>query len=322
MKAFSYSQAQSFQGAVERFNEADAARYLAGGVDLLGEMKDSVLEPDRLVNLKPIPESDSIEAGDEIWTLGPNVTIGRLEKHGKLRERFPAIAEAARHVGSPQIRNMGTLGGNLAQHSRCWYYRHKDVQCLKNGGAQCYARLGDSRYHCLFTDNPCISPSVSNLATALMALEGRIHVLTEKGEEEWTLEDLYRDAWRNPMAHNSLAPADLIVRVIVPDAGRRSHYLQQSDRAEFDWALVSAAASARMEGGTLRDARLVVGCVAPGPYQLEEVNAMLEGKSLTEDLAASAAEKLLDKADPTPENAYKVPLAKTLARRCLMALAN
>lgn len=321
MKAFSYSQAQSFEGALERFHEASASQYLAGGVDLLGEMKDGLVEPDRLVNLKRIPESDTIEVDGDAWTFGPNVTIGRLEKHGELRKRLPALAEAAGHVGSPQIRNMGTLGGNLAQHSRCWYYRHKDIQCLKNGGARCYARQGDSRYHCLFTENPCISPSVSNLATALMALEGRIHVFTKNGEEEWTVEDLYREAWRNPMAHNSLSPSDLIVRVVVPDAGRRSHYLQQSDRAEFDWALVSAAASAQIEGGTLRDARLVIGSIAPGPFQLDEVNAMLEGKALTEDLAAAAAEKLLAKADPTAENAYKVPLAKALARRSLMALS-
>jgi xanthine dehydrogenase YagS FAD-binding subunit len=320
MKAFEYTQAQSVSGAVERFKEGKASRYLGGGVDLLGEMKDYLVEPDRVVDLKRIPGFATVERSGKELSLGAGVLLSRLEKDGEIRKRFPAIAEAARHVGSPQVRNMGTLGGNLAQHSRCWYYRHPDVECLKNGGDRCYARSGDSRYHCLFTENPCISPVVSNLASALMALGAKVHVFTGKGEEEWTLEDLYRDAWRNPTAHNSLSPGDLIVRVVVPDEGRRSHYLQQSDKADFDWALVSAAASARIEQGRLRAPRLVVGVIAPGPFQSEEVNGMLEGAELTEELAAAAAEKLLEGADATEENAYKVPLAKALARRCLLKL--
>lgn len=321
MKPFQYAQAQSYPGAVELYRDAPSSEYLGGGVDLLGQLKDSLVAPDRLVNLKRIPESDTIEHEKGAWTFGPGVTIRRLQDHPEIRKRFPAIAEACRHVGSPQIRNMGTLGGNLAQHSRCWYYRHKDIQCLKKGGELCYASIGESRYHCLFTNNPCISPAVSNLATALMALDARVFVLTGKGEQEWTVSKLFEDAWNTPTAHHSLKPGDLIVRVVVPDEKRRSHYLQQSDKAEFDWALVSAAASARLENGRLRDPRLVLGCVAPGPFQKAEANAILEGQSLTEELAAKAAEKLLEGAEPTAENAYKVPLAKALARRCLMQLA-
>lgn len=322
MNAFEYTQAQSYAGAAELYRDASSSQYLGGGVDLLGQMKDDLTTPKRLVNLKTISESDTIDQREAGWTIGPNVILARLQNHEEIKTRFPAIAEAARHVGSPQIRNMGTLGGNLAQHSRCWYYRQKDVKCLKNGGTQCYARSGDSRYHCLFTRNACISPAVSNLATALMALNGKVFVLTEEGEKEWTIEDLYASAWTDSEAHNSLKSGDLIVRVVVPDEGRRSHYIQQSDKAEFDWALVSAAASAKVEDGVLREPRIALGSVASGPYQVEEVNAMLEGQTLTEDLAAKAAEKLLDGAAESPENAYKVPLAKALARRCLMKLVS
>lgn len=321
MKPFEYAQAQSYPGALELYREAQSSEYLGGGVDLLGQLKDALVAPDRIVNLKRIPNSDTIEQENGAWTFGPGVTISRLQEHPEIGKRFPAIAEASRHVGSPQIRNMGTLGGNLAQHSRCWYYRHKDIQCLKNGGDLCYASIGESRYHCLFTDNSCISPAVSNLATALLALDARVFVLTDEGEQEWTVEKLFEDAWNTPTSHHSLKPGNLIVRVVVPDEKRRSHYLQQSEKAEFDWALVSVAASAKIESGVLRDPRLVLGCVAPGPYQVAEVNALLEGERLSGDLASKAAEKLLQGAEPTSDNAYKVPLAKALARRCLLQLA-
>lgn len=320
MKPFQYANARTFAGAGKLYRDAPSSAYLGGGVDLLGRMKDGLAEPERVVNLKKIPESGKIERKGNTWNLGPGVTIAQLQDHEEIGKAFPGIAEAARHVGSPQIRNMGTLGGNLAQHSRCWYYRHKDVQCLKNGGDVCYASVGDSRYHSLFTNNACISPVVSNLATALAALDATVVVRTSEGQKDWTIEDLFEDAWNDPAAHHSLKPGDLIVLVKIPDFKRRSHYMQQSDKAEFDWALVSAAASARVEGGVLRQPQLVLGAIAPGPYQLKEVNDMLEGQPLTETLAGKAAERLLEGAEATPENAYKIPLAKAIARRCLLKL--
>src|SRR6185295_13556767 len=149
MKAFEYASASSPASARELAG-ADG-RYLAGGMDLLSEMKEYIAQPKILVNIKSLPGLDKIERGEKVWSFGANVTISEIEDDEQIRKIFPALQQAAAEVGSRQIRNLGTLGGNLAQHSRCWYYRHRDIPCLKKGGDLCYARHGDNRYHSLFT---------------------------------------------------------------------------------------------------------------------------------------------------------------------------
>ena len=144
---------------------------------------------------------------------GANVTIAQIEDHPELKKTFPGLQQAAAEVGSRQIRNWGTVGGNLAQHSRCWYYRHRDVHCLKKGGDLCYARHGDNRFHSLFTGNTCISPVPSNLAIALGALDATVIVMKDGQEKRMSIPELYAAAWRDPEAHNSLAPGDLVLRV-------------------------------------------------------------------------------------------------------------
>ena len=231
---------------------------------------------------------------------------------------FPGLIQAAEDVGSPQMRNVATVGGNLAQHSRCWYYRHRDIRCLKKGGATCYAREGENKFHSLFSNATCISPVVSNLAVVLTALGARVVVQRGPKVETLSMGQLYELAWDNPRAHNSLRPTDLILRVEIPTAtGGRSVYVQMAEKSDFDWALVSCAAAARIDGKTLRSARVVLGVVAPIPWQVDEANAVLEGKELTEALAAQVADLILRDAEPLAHNAYKVPLAHALIRRTL-----
>src|SRR4029077_5118916 len=160
----------------------------------------------------------------------------------------PGLQQAAAEVGSRQIRNVATVGGNLAQHSRCWYFRHRDTLCLKKGGSTCFARDGENKYHSLFTGNPCISPVVSNLSVVLAALDATVVVLRDGKETRLSIAELYAKAWDNPTAHHSLNPGDLILKVEVPVANRRSAYQQVSEKAMFDWALVSCAAAAKVDG--------------------------------------------------------------------------
>ena len=219
------------------------------------------------------------------------------------------------------MRNVATVGGNLAQHSRCWYYRHRDIRCLKKGGATCYAREGENKYHCLFSGATCISPIVSNLATALTALGAGVVVQRGPKQETLTMARLYESAWENPRAHNSLKSTDLILRVEIPAvAGGRSTYLQMGEKSDFDWALVSCAAAAQVDGKTLHGVRVVLGAVAPVPWQVEAANQFLEGKELTDAVAARAADLILKEAEPLAHNAYKVPLAHALIRRTLATL--
>jgi xanthine dehydrogenase YagS FAD-binding subunit len=318
MKAFEYVSAQSAQSATDLVSKD--GRFIAGGIDILGEIKDAILEPKRLVNVKSLPNSREIKPGDQAWTIGTNVTVAELAAHAELRKIFPGLAEAAAEVGSPQIRNVATLGGNLAQHSRCWYYRHRDVRCLKEGGSTCYAREGENKFHALFSGNPCISPTPSNLAIALSALEATAHVQRAGKVVKMSMAELYDKAWSNPLAHHSLETADLIVHVEIPVRQTRSAYLQMAEKHDFDWALVSCSAAARVDGKKLTGTRVVLGQVAPIPYRSDEADKFLEGKTLDDAVAAKAADLLLAAATPFPHNAYKVPLAHALVRRTLQKL--
>src|SRR5271157_4418585 len=211
MQNFEYAIARSVDGAIEL--STPESRFLAGGIDLLGEMKEYITSPKRVIDLKLIPDLDRIDTSTSTWKIGANVTIAEIARNERIRATLPGLAEAASEVGSPQIRNVATLGGNLAQHSRCWYYRHRDLRCLKRGGSTCYAREGENKYHSLFSGNPCISPIVSNLAIILAALDGRVIVRRGKDEVALTIPDFYAKAWDNPEAHHSLGPTDLILRV-------------------------------------------------------------------------------------------------------------
>jgi xanthine dehydrogenase YagS FAD-binding subunit len=320
MKPFTYVTARTPAAACELAGEG--GRFIAGGVDLLGEMKEGLAAPARLVNVKELPGTRDLVPGDKQWTIGANVTLAALIAHPQLRGVFPALAEAAETVGSPQMRNQATVGGNLAQHSRCWYYRHRDLTCLKKGGKRCLAHGGENKYHSLYTKSQCLSPCVSNLAVALTALGATATVQRGGKTLTLTMADLYAKAWSSARRHNSLEPADLILRVSVPVVpGGRSTYVQMSEKRDFDWALVSCAVACRLEDGRLRGAHVVLGCVAPGPWEAKEANRFIEDRPPTAEAAAGAAEILLREAQPLEQNGYKVPLAQALVRRAVVKLA-
>jgi xanthine dehydrogenase YagS FAD-binding subunit len=216
---------------------------------------------------------------------------------------------------------VSTVAGNLAQHSRCWYYRHRDIQCLRKGGTTCFAREGEHKYHGLFSGNWCISPLVSNLATALATLDASVVVHRRDGERRMTIAQLYAPAWEDPSAHNALGPDDMITAIEIPVAARRSAFLHMSERSDFDWALVSCAAALELDGRVVRQARIALGAVAPVPYRDERAEAFLVGKLVDETTADGAAALILEKAEPLPQNAYKVPIARALIKRALLRAA-
>ena len=261
MKAFEYATAHSTDSA--RQLVTDHGAYLAGGNDLLGLLKEYLVSANILVNIKSLPGLSQIKRGEQFWTIGALVTVAQIENSAEIKKTFPGLHDAASEVSSQQIRNVATVGGNLSQHSRCWYFRHRDTLCLKKGGDLCYAHIGENRYHSLFTGNDCISPVVSNLAMAFTALDATAIVLRDGKETRMSMAELYQKAWGNPTAHNSLNPGDLILRVEIPTARAQSVYLQVSDKHAFDWALVSCAAAAKVAGGKLSQPRVAVGCISP-----------------------------------------------------------
>jgi xanthine dehydrogenase YagS FAD-binding subunit len=318
MNAFQYATALSPDSA--RQLVGDHGAYIAGGNDLLGLLKDYLVDPDIVVNIKSLPGLNSIQPGKDKWILGSLVKIAGLEDSAEIQKIFPGIHDAASEIASPQIRNVATVGGNLSQHSRCWYFRHRDTVCLKKGGDLCYARESDNRYHSLFTGNTCISPVVSSLAATFAALDATAIVLRNGKETPMSMDELYHRAWENPLAHNSLESGDLIVRVEIPTARTRSAYLQVSDKHAFDWALVSCAAAANVVDGKLDRPRVALGSISPVPHQVEAANAFLDGKVLNDETASLAADLILKDAKPLQQNAYKVPMARALIRRTLLKL--
>lgn len=317
MKTFEFVNAQSEESA--RDLAGRDGKYLAGGIDLLGEMKEYIVSPPRVVNIKSI-RSMNVVAVRSVLILGANVTIATVAGEPMVVKGWPALAEAASEVGSPQIRAVATVGGNLAQHSRCWYYRQRDLACLKRGGNTCYGRDGQNKYLSIFTGNPCISPAVSNLAVALSVFDTQIMVQRQGEQKVFSVAELYQDAWNNPLAQNSLQPGDLITGISVAPFEGKSAYLQMSEKSDFDWALVSCAVSGKIESGKITGARIALGSVAPVPLLCEEAAKSLEGKTLDEKSATEAANIALAKATPFAHNGYKVPIARALIRRALLKL--
>jgi xanthine dehydrogenase YagS FAD-binding subunit len=318
MKAFEYATALTTDSARELV--AGHGAYLAGGNDLLGLLKEYLVSANILVNIKSLPGMNQIEPGAKNWTIGALVTVGQIENSAEIKKTFPGLHEAASEVASPQIRNVATVGGNLSQHSRCWYYRHRDTLCLKNGGDLCYARNSENRYHSLFTGNDCISPVVSSLATTFAALDATAIVVRDGKETRMSMAELYQKAWKEVAAHNSLNPGDLIFRVEIPTARSRSAYLQVSDKHAFDWALVSCAAAAEIAGGKLKSPRVALGSISSVPHQVQAANDFLDGKTLDDATVSQAADMILAGATPLEHNGYKVPMAHALIRRTLLKL--
>ena len=327
MNPFRYVTARTPDDAIGLVGEK--GRYLAGGIDLLGEMKDYIVSPDVLVNVKGIRQPDDLGAIQKIdgatpaasgFRLGATVTVADIAANDALKQALPGLCEAAGEIGSPQIRNVASLAGNLLQHSRCWYYRQPDIVCLKRGGTTCYAKEGENKYLSLFSGCDCLSPVTSNLAVILSALDVRVEVKSGGKSRHLTMAELYHEAWKNPHAHNSLQPRDFLLGVHVPLTRARSAYRQQSEKGEFDWALVSCAAAGNVKDGRISQARLVLGVVAPVPRMVAEVNDFLEGQPLNDTTASKAADLLLKGAKPLAQNGYKVPLAHALIRRTLLAL--
>jgi xanthine dehydrogenase YagS FAD-binding subunit len=319
MKAFEYATALSTDSARELV--ASNGAYLAGGNDLLGLLKEYLVPaPDILVNIKSLPGMGEIVRSENKWVIGALVTVGEIERDAEVAKVFPGLRDAASEIASPQIRNVATVGGNLSQHSRCWYFRHRDTVCLKKGGDLCYARNSENRYHSLFTGNDCISPVVSSLATTFAALDATAIVLRDGKEILMNMADLYQKAWKDVAAHNSLNPGDLILRVRIPTLRTRSAYMQVSDKHAFDWALVSCAAAANVVAGKLIQPRVALGSISPVPHQVQAANDFLDGKTLDDATASQAADMILAGATPLEHNGYKVPLAHALIRRTLLKL--
>jgi xanthine dehydrogenase YagS FAD-binding subunit len=331
MKAFRLANPTTLDQVVEilKANRTRGARgraqILAGGQDLLTEMKEHLAEPDVVVNLKGIGGLDEIrvEAGGAI-AIGALAKLADLEEHEGVRKHVPLLAEAARSVASPQIRSVGTVGGNLCQRPRCWYFRNEHAKCIKKGGSECFSHDGENKYNAILGGGPSWIVHPSDLAPALVALEARATIRGGAGERTVPLEQFFTlPSEGSILQENVLQEDEVLTRVDVPaqPSGTRGTYLKFKERGSFDFALASVAVSLALEGGKVARARLVLGGVAPIPWRAPEAEAALVGQALDEATMRRAAEAAVHGAEPLSKNAYKVPLAKGLVVRALQSLA-
>jgi xanthine dehydrogenase YagS FAD-binding subunit len=293
----------------------------AGGIDLLDHLKERLLEPPRVVDLKTIPDLNGIAVTAGGVRIGPLATLAQVAAHPGLRQALPALAQACGEAASPQIRNVATIGGNLLQRPRCWYYRLESYRCLKKGGDVCYAVGGENRYHAIFGGGPSYATHPSNAAVALLALGASFVLEGPQGTRTVPAAEFFTPPSHDAERENQLAPGELLLEIAVPGAHSRSTYDEVRERAAFDWPLVSVAAALRLEGGTVRDARIVLGAVAPVPWRVPRAEQALTGKPLDDASATAAAGAAAFGAAPLSDNGYKVGLVRTLVRRTLLSLA-
>jgi xanthine dehydrogenase YagS FAD-binding subunit len=308
----------------------DATQLMAGGQDLLGMMKDYLYTPAHVIDLKRISGLNSItfdpKAGLRIGAL---TTITQLADNADVQLHYPALADAAGSVGSVQIRNVGTVGGNLCQRPRCWYFRNENIHCLKKGGDTCYSAADDAqnKYHAIFGGGPCHIVHPSDLAPALLGLGASVNVTSHTtGNRTIPMAQFYLlPADGGLYQEHVLKPDEIVTSVSVPISAfaKKSIYLKFREKESFDWSLVSVAMAADTEGGVVRDSRIVFGGVAQIPWRVPHAEAALKGHALSDQAAVANAAKLaVAGAVPLAQNAYKVTLAQTLIKRAAMALAS
>jgi xanthine dehydrogenase YagS FAD-binding subunit len=292
---------------------------LAGGTDLLDQLKERLLQPERVVNIKRIEELRGVQDTGKGLDIGALTTITQLEK----LEQYPVLAQAAASIATPQLRHMGTLGGNLCQRPRCWYFRGRQYPCLKKGGYKCYAVEGLNKYHAIFGGGPSFIVHPSDAAPALQALGATLEIYGPDGRREVPVEGFFQLPDENLRRENLLQPDEILTRVRVPALrpGTRSTYLKFREKQSLDFALSSVAAVLLMDGKKVESARLVLGGVAPVPYRVPRAEAELEGRALSAESIARAAEVAVEGAQPLGGNDFKVPLTRNLVRRALESLA-
>jgi xanthine dehydrogenase YagS FAD-binding subunit len=323
MHGFELAKATSVAQARELLADSKGSVLKAGGIDLLDHLKEHLLEPNRVVDLKSIPGLDRITVeADSSLKIGPLATLARVGDHPGVQKSHPALTKACAEAASPQIRNVATIGGNILQRPRCWYYRLESYKCLKKGGDVCFAVGGENRYHVIFGGGPSYAPHPSNAAVALLASGASFVLDGPKGPRTVPAGEFFQPPTKDPERENVLAAGEVLTEIRVPSAaGMKSTYTEIRERTAFDWPLVSLAVALRTEGGVVKDARVVLGAVAPIPWRSTRTEQAILGKPLDEATLSAAARAAIVGAAPLSDNGYKVGLVQTLMRRTLLSLA-
>jgi xanthine dehydrogenase YagS FAD-binding subunit len=318
MKEFEHVNATSLNEAFSLLNENTT--IIAGGTDILTGMKNKVLSPSRLLNIKPITDLNYVKySEDQGLTIGALALLDQIEKDEIIQRSYSILAQAAGSVGTPQIRNVGTIGGNLCQKPRCLYYRNPSFQCLRKGGRSCFAVRGENRYSAIIDGGPCFMVHPSDLATALVALDAKVKIFSPDGERAIPVEEFFVSPKVSLTRENVLKPSELIAEIQIPASlpFSRGIYLKATERKTWDFATVSVALQMDFEGDTVKDARIVLGGVSPTPFRAKDAELLLKGNTINDSLIDSVSEEIASRSKPLKGNEYKVSLSRSLIKRAL-----
>ncbi|HEX2713696.1 MAG TPA: FAD binding domain-containing protein [Candidatus Acidoferrales bacterium] len=323
MQAFEYAHPNTVQEAVALLGTAwGYSEVLAGGTDLLSLLKDYVVTPRRVVNIKGIRALEGIHSTAEGLQIGATVTFEELQEDRTVGEEFPALAQAAAGVSSPQIRNMGTVGGDLCQRPRCWYFRSGFGLLAKGENGASLVPGGENRYHAILgNDGPAYFVNPSSLAPALIALGATVRLFGPKGQREVALAEFFVIPKKDAERENVLQSNEILTAVAIPAASRGLYNAtyEVRQREMLDWPLAAASVALRVQSGKAASAQIVLGHVAPLPWRAPSAAQWLEGRSITEETSAQAGGEALRGAKPLTQNAYKVQLARVAVKRALLA---
>jgi len=324
MKNFKYLQPKTLDeaGSFLRKNNKTALPF-AGGTDLLGMMKDYLESPENVVNLKSIPGLNKIEfLEDKSLEIGSLVTLVEIAENNLINEKYTILAQAAKEIASPQFRNIATIGGNLCQRPRCFYFRG-DFHCIRKGGDICYAADGQNKYHCIVGGGPCYIVHPSDTAVALLALNAEVSIFSNGKSRRIPLKEFFIMPEQNHTKENILEPGEIVEKIIIPalPKGTVSRYIKMMEREVWDFALVSIGAVITKNGNNISKGRVAFGGVAPVPWEIESLNKALNSFTLNDSNISNLSKGIFKDAFTLEHNAYKVPLARNLLKRILTDLS-
>ena len=338
MNKFSGYEAKSLEDALQQVNStvseqlyehsSKASVFKSGGVDVFDLVKEGLLKPEKIINIRNIPGLDKIGYDPKKGlSIGSNVTLAEMASNPDIKTNYLALHQAVNHAATPQLRNMSTLGGNIAQRNRCWYFRSADHECFRKGGDRCFARhsdTGENENHAIIDNGSCVSVHASSIATALMAFNASVVIVNEEGEKkEVHMDDFFVTAGKDIAKENILQAKEIITEIILPAPSKntKSAYIKQVARESYDWSLGDVAVVLEVSGDTCRTASIVLGAAAPVPYRSLEAQQAIEKKTINSENALAAAEAAMSKARPLTKNGYKVPLFITTIKQAILEIS-
>ena len=338
MNKFSWYEAKSVEEALQQVNSTvseqlyehsdNASVFKSGGIDVFDWVKEGLLKPQKIINIRNIPGLDKIGFDPKKGlSIGSNVTLAEIASNPDIKTHYLALHQAVNHAATPQLRNMSTLGGNISQRNRCWYFRSADHDCYRKGGDRCFARhseTGENENHAIIDNGSCVSVHASSIATALMAFNASVIIVNEEGEKkEVHMDDFFVTAGKDIAMENVLKAKEIITEISLPAPSKntKSAYIKQVARESYDWSLGDVAVVLEVSGDTCRSASIVLGAAAPVPYRSMEAQQAIEKKTINGENALVAAEAAMSKARPLSKNGYKIPLFITTIKQAILEIS-